>query len=95
MANNLLIKKGIKNLKGVVKGPEKAMKWLRSKPTIPFVQFIADSIENAPDVAGPEFFGSKIQWRRYLKKIDLMETFRQSCWLGQTKERREFFLLAT
>ena len=95
MANNLLFKKGIRNGKGMVTGSEKAMKWLKTRQNNPFLQFIADSIENAPDETKPEFLSSKIQWRRHLKKLDLIETYRQSCWIGQTKERREFFLLAT
>uniref|UniRef100_A0A914PF06 Uncharacterized protein n=1 Tax=Panagrolaimus davidi TaxID=227884 RepID=A0A914PF06_9BILA len=95
MANNLLLKKGIKNIRGKLCGSTKGMKWLKSRTNIPFVQFIAESIEGSPDGTGQEFLSSKIQWRRHLKKLDVVETFRQSCFLGQTKQRREFFLLAT
>uniref|UniRef100_A0AC34FIU5 Uncharacterized protein n=1 Tax=Panagrolaimus sp. ES5 TaxID=591445 RepID=A0AC34FIU5_9BILA len=95
MANNLLLKKGIKNIKGKLGGSTKGMKWLKNRQNISFVQFISESIEGSPDGKGQEFLSSKIQWRRHLKKLDVVETFRQSCWLGQTKERREFFLLAT
>uniref|UniRef100_A0A7E4W630 Peptidase S72 domain-containing protein n=1 Tax=Panagrellus redivivus TaxID=6233 RepID=A0A7E4W630_PANRE len=95
VASNALLKKGFKNDGNTLTGSDALMDWLKSINGSPFLQFVAECVEVRPDVSSPEFNASKIQWRRYLKKIDLVETFRHSCWLGQTQERREFFLLAT
>uniref|UniRef100_A0A7E4V7F7 ZP domain-containing protein n=1 Tax=Panagrellus redivivus TaxID=6233 RepID=A0A7E4V7F7_PANRE len=93
MASNYLLKKGFKNNGTTLTGSDQLMDWLKTKSA--FVQFVAECVEVRPDVTSLEFNASKIQWRRYLKKIDLVETYRQSCWIGQSSERREFFLLAT
>uniref|UniRef100_A0AC34QIV2 Uncharacterized protein n=1 Tax=Panagrolaimus sp. JU765 TaxID=591449 RepID=A0AC34QIV2_9BILA len=95
LANNLLIRRGFKNVDGALEASEKAKAWLQSKKNSPFLLFIAESVESAPDGSGVEFSASRIQWRKLLQKLDIVETYRQSCWPGQTKERAEFFLLAT
>ena len=77
-----------------VPGPPEAEAWLKDVSEAEFLRFIAWAAQRKLGGDDGELEENRKLWRIYLEKIDVPETLRQACLLGQSTRRREFFTMA-